>query len=74
MFSKPKGLEEYSKFPVCRPCKGKHVLVKHTATDEPLRGVGSDCRESGGTIVIDGRRFDSNHVLWWKYDDESTPA
>ena len=69
MFRKPEGLEEYSKFPVSRPCKGRQALVKRSANHLPVRGIGSECRASGGTIVINGNQYDFNNELWWKYVD-----
>jgi len=67
MFSKPAGLEGYNKFPFICPCRGREVLVKRSASHLPVKGIGSECRASGGTVVINGKQYDSSNELWWKY-------
>ena len=67
--------EGYAKFPVSRPLKRKVDVIFNGVK---LKGRGVETFEgwkngeyifgSGGGIEIDGKVYNSNHVIYWKYD------
>lgn len=52
-------------FPQERPIQGLIVRVWDESGAYMGIGVGVDTRESGGAISINGKRYDSNHILHW---------
>lgn len=59
------GGNRCSKFPVCRPTAGAEILVFSEGGQFMGQGVGSECKNTGGSITINGKKFDSNHTLHW---------
>lgn len=52
-------------FPQERPLTGQAIRVWNERGELLGDGVGSHLRASGGSITINGKTFDSNHVLHW---------
>lgn len=52
-------------FPQVRPNIGTQVKAWDESGNYLGVGVGSYRRESGGVIVVDGKCYDSNHVIHW---------
>ena len=69
-------IKGYSKFPLSRPLNKKVIVIMDGVK---LNGIGVDTFEgwkngeyhfgSGGGIEINGHVYDSNHVIYWKYEN-----
>ena len=59
-------MTKYAKFPMERPITGRKVLVKF-GLGSVLEGVAVYGRSSGVCIMINGKRYDSNNTLYWRY-------
>ena len=56
-----------NKFPVERPL-AKPVLVFSSSGAFIGHGIGANCKETGGCISVEGKRYNSNHDLLWQYE------
>lgn len=61
------GNKQRNKFPCTRPLDGHEVDVFDVSGNYLGAGVGAVCRRSGGCIVVNGVRYDSNHTLLWQH-------
>lgn len=60
--------EGWATFPMERPL---NVPVLVVIDGKIVEGNGGSCPQTGGTIIADGRKYDSNHTLSWRYVYES---
>lgn len=56
-----------NKFPVDRPL-AQPIVVFSENGDFIGRGIGANCNKTGGCIKVDGKKYDSNHILFWLYE------